>query len=130
MATYERDPLARTERNERIVELRLGGMTQPEIAAETGVSTRTVQRILRDAELTNPDRFHERWGEDVWERVEAWLREEEGSYSEAARTFGPSAPAIAARFPELGWRRQEAGRWAGQVNRIAHQLYRATYANA
>lgn len=129
MARYELDPQVRAGRNDTIVELRTTtSMTYAEIATATGVSVRTVHRVLHDAELTDPEKYNARWPEEVWAEVEKWLREEEGSYSEASRTFGPSQDAIANRFPELGWRREEAGRWAGQVNRIAHQLYRATYA--
>lgn len=123
-------PAEREERNDRIVELRTTtNMTYAEIAAATGANIRTVHRVLRDAELTDPEGYRPQWPEDIWPKIEAWLREEEGSYTEASRTFGPGVRAIRTRFPTLGWRREQAGRWAGQVNRINHRLQQTTYAN-
>lgn len=117
-------------RNERIIELRKQGRTISLIAAETGVTDRTVGRVLRRAKLTHGDHFKPPYPQEKWDEVEAWLREEEGSYIEASRTFGISQDAIARRFPDLGWRREEAGRFAGQLNRIMHRMEKVTYANS
>lgn len=119
----------REARNERIIAMHKAGvMTQVEIAAENGVDTRTVSRVLHAAGRTEPRRYTRRHPPELWEKIEAWLREEEGSYAEAARTFGVSASQTSRHFPELGWTREEAGRFAGQVSRINRAAERVTYA--
>lgn len=116
------------ERHERIVALyeELGDVD--EVADRLALARRTVMVHTRGIRPAPPQTV--RHTQEEWDAVERWLIEEEGSYAEAARTFGISAKHIARRFPELGWRRPDAGRWAGQINRIAKRFEKATYANS
>lgn len=97
------------------------------VAAKAEVHRRTV--LLHTRGMRKLPACKVVYTQEQWDQVERWLREEEGSFAEAARTFGMATTTIARRFPHLGWRREDAARWVAQVNRIERRLEKQTYAN-
>lgn len=120
-----RAALARRREEVRSMFLETGDVD--ETAQEVGLHPRTVLRYTRDLRPESPS--HVRYSPELWDRIEAFLRDEEASYAEASRTFGPGVKRIREKFPDLGWSREQAGRHQGEVNHLMRKLERATYAN-
>jgi transposase-like protein len=97
------------------------------VARDMDLNRRTVLRHTRDLRPTAPRQV--RYSPEVWANIERFLREDQGSYAEASRTFGPNQKVIWERFPGLGWTREEAGRHQSQVNQLMRKLERASYAS-
>lgn len=96
------------------------------VVAETGITRRMVMKYTRG--LRPLPKSHVRHTDEEYAAVERWLREEQGPIAEAARTFGISKTQLYRRFPDLGWTREEAARFAGQVSSLTKKLDRTTYA--
>lgn len=109
----------RAARDETIIELRERGLSYSQIATQMGIDMRQVHRSLVAHEMVDHSKARPGpYPQETWDRVEKFLREEGASYTEASRTFGPGVKQIQNRFPDLGWTRQEAGRFQGQINGI------------
>ena len=103
--------------NARFVELEAAGWSAARIAAELGVSSRTVQRWRAAAELS-----HQSWPEHApadRERA-ARLLADGCSVQEVARSVGAAWPTIVRWLPDAPrWSKSEAGQFAAAVRRAA-----------